>query len=86
MTRSAETCVRVLSPVPRPQVVKGSIVQGDKRTVLIDVGYKSMQRFFRSELDGAPIYNEDGTNRGIPTELLVRRSFLFLFAQLLLTV
>ena len=53
-------------------MVTGTVVQSDKRTVLIDVGYKSMQRFFRSELDGVPIYNVDGGNRGIPTELMVR--------------
>ena len=47
----------------------------DKRTVLIDVGYKSMQRFFRSELDGVPIYSIDGVNRGVPAELMVRPPF-----------
>ena len=36
------------------------MVQADKRSVLIDVGYKSLQRFFRSELAEAPIYSQDG--------------------------
>jgi len=59
-------------PQPRSQVVVGTVVQADKRSVLIDVGYKSLQRFFRSELANAPIYSQDGGNRGVPAELMVR--------------
>ena len=47
-------------------------MQADKRSVLIDVGYKSLQRFFRSELANAPIYSQDGSSRGVPVELMVR--------------
>ena len=47
-------------------------MQADKRSVLVDVGYKSLQRFFRSELATAPIYSQNGSNRGVPAELMVR--------------
>ena len=56
------------------QVVVGTVVSADKRTVLVDVGYKSLQRFFRSELADAPIYTREGRSRGIPAELMVRAS------------
>jgi len=62
----------LLEPRPPAQVVVGTVVQADKRSVLVDVGYKSLQRFFRSELTNAPIYSQDGGNRGVPTELMVR--------------
>ena len=61
---------------PMMQVVAGTVLQADKRTVLIDVGYKSLQRFFRSELADAPIYTPEGRSRGIPAELVVRRTLL----------
>ena len=63
------------------QVVRGQVAQADKRTVLVDVGYKRMQRFFRSELDGVPIYSENGAVRGIPAELMVRCSLADLTAD-----
>ena len=68
-------CVNCLTLVAIPcllQVVRGRVMAADKRTVLVDVGYRGFQRFFRSELHDAPIYTEDGVNRGIPTELMVR--------------
>lgn len=51
--------------------MKARIAAVDKHTVLLNPGYKHMQRFFKSELNGVPIFSETGERLGVPEQLQV---------------
>lgn len=53
------------------QMVKAHVVAVDRHCVVIDTGLQATQTFFKNELQNVNVYDKDGAQLGIPSELQV---------------